>query len=79
MKSVLTKTSQKAWSGHILCVAHLRIFRCVAYAQVQEAKRKKLDDRGEKCIFIGYGKESKAYRLYNPQIKKGGKYRCSLQ
>ena len=31
-----------------------------------KTKRKKLDDCGEKCIFIGYNEESKAYKLYNP-------------
>ena len=32
--------------------------------------RKKLDDKSEKCIFIGYSEESKKYRLYNPISKK---------
>ena len=29
-----------------------------------------MDNKGEKCIFIGYSEESKAYRLYNPSTKK---------
>jgi len=33
---------------------------------VLETKRKKLDDCGEKCIFIGNSEESKVYKLYNP-------------
>ncbi|XXG89957.1 hypothetical protein AAC387_Pa12g1836 [Persea americana] len=69
-KSVRNKTPQEAWSGHKPSLAHLKIFGCVAYAQVPEAKRKKLDDRGEKCIFIRYSEESKAYKLYNPLTKK---------
>jgi len=32
--------------------------------------RRKLDDRSQKCIFVGYSEESKAYRLYNPITKK---------
>ena len=32
--------------------------------------RRKLDNRSQKCIFIGYSEESKAYRLYNPITKK---------
>ena len=51
-------------------VAHLRIFGCVAYAQIPEAKGKNHDDRGEKCIFIGYSEEFKAYKLYNPLTKR---------
>jgi hypothetical protein len=63
-------TPQEAWSGYKPSVAHLRIFGCVAYAQVPKAKRRKLDDRGEKCIFVGYSEESKAYKLYNPLTNK---------
>ncbi|KAI3700974.1 hypothetical protein L2E82_45615 [Cichorium intybus] len=51
-------------------VVHLRIFGCIAYAHVPDQKRKKLDDKGEKCIFVGYDKRSKAYKLYNPLTKK---------
>ena len=32
--------------------------------------RRKLDQRNQKCIFVGYSEESKAYRLYNPITKK---------
>lgn len=69
-KSVRHKTPEEAWSGHKPRVGHLKIFGCIAYAHVPEQQRKKLDDRGEKCIFIGYDKRSKAYRLYNPLTKK---------
>ena len=31
---------------------------------------KKIDDRSEKYIFIGYSDQSKAYRLFNPITKK---------
>ncbi|GMJ14865.1 hypothetical protein HRI_005155700 [Hibiscus trionum] len=34
------------------------------------AKRSKLDDKGEKCIFLGVCEQSKAYKLYNPITKK---------
>ncbi|KAK2988354.1 hypothetical protein RJ640_001539 [Escallonia rubra] len=33
-------------------------------------QRKKLDDKSEKFIFIGYSQESKGYKLYNPVDKK---------
>ncbi|GAA0165160.1 hypothetical protein LIER_20632 [Lithospermum erythrorhizon] len=32
--------------------------------------RKKLDDKGEKCLFIGYSDLSKAYKFYNPETEK---------
>ena len=47
----------------------MRVFGCVAYAHVPDQLRKKLDSKGEKCVFIGYCDESKAYKLYNPSTK----------
>jgi len=64
------KTPHEAWSGYTPNVTHLRIFGCVAYIQVPEVKKKKLDNHNEKCIFIGYSEESKVYKLYNPLTKK---------
>jgi hypothetical protein len=64
------KVPQEAWSGTKLIVVHLRTFGCIAYAHIPSKLRKKLDDRSEKCIFIGYSETSKAYILYNPITKK---------
>ncbi|GMJ06888.1 hypothetical protein HRI_004358000 [Hibiscus trionum] len=63
-------TLNEAWSGKKPGIGHLKIFGCIAYAHIPEQIRKKLDDRGEKCIFIGYDERSKAYRLYNHLTKK---------
>lgn len=65
-KSVNLKTSEEAWSSFKPSVAHLRVFGCIAYAKILEARRTKLDDKGEKCIFLGYGDRSMGYKLYNP-------------
>ena len=51
-------------------VEQLRVFGCVAYAHVPKEKRKKLDDKGVKCIFTRYSPKSKAYRLYDPLNNK---------
>ena len=32
--------------------------------------RRKIDNKGEKCIFLGVSDKSKAYKLYNPNTKK---------
>ena len=48
----------------------MRVFGCVAYAHVPDQLRRKLDSKGEKCVFVGYCDESKAYKLYNPSTKK---------
>jgi Reverse transcriptase (RNA-dependent DNA polymerase) len=63
-------TPQEAWSGEKPTISHLRVFGSVAYAQIPEAKRKKLDDREKKCIFISNSETSKAYKVYNPVTNK---------
>ncbi|CAB4028654.1 Hypothetical predicted protein, partial [Paramuricea clavata] len=45
---------------------HLRVFGCEAYAHVPKDERKKLDSKARKCILLGYGTETKGYRLYDP-------------
>ncbi|KAM7520343.1 hypothetical protein LguiB_019305 [Lonicera macranthoides] len=67
---VKNMTPEEAWNGQRPAVDYFRIFGCIAYARVPDAKRKKLDDKGEKCIFLGVSDESKAYKLYNPITKK---------
>lgn len=42
----------------------------VAYSHIPDQKRRKLDDKGDKCIFLGVSEQSKAYKLYNPITKK---------
>eukprot|EP00253_Pinus_taeda_P036700 PITA_36700 len=69
-KAVMNKVPKEAWSGRKQGVTHMRVFGCVAYAHIPDQLRRKLDSKGEKCIFIGYSEESKAYRLYIPSTKK---------
>ena len=69
-KAVMNRIPEEAWSGQKQTVTHMRVFGCVAYAHVPDQLRKKLDSKGEKCVFIGYCDESKAYKLYNPSTKK---------
>ena len=51
-------------------VSFLSVFRCNAYAHMPEEKRKKLDKKSERCIFIGYPNDSKGYKFYSPATKK---------
>ena len=69
-KAVMNKVPKEAWNGRKQGVTHMRVFGCVAYAHIPDQLRRKLDNKGEKCIFIGYSEESKAYRLYIPSTKK---------
>jgi hypothetical protein len=68
--SVQNKTPEEAWSGRKPVVDYFRIFGCIAYAHIPDVKRKKLDEKAEKCIFLGVSDVSKAYKLYNPLTKK---------
>ena len=47
-----------------------KFFGCVAYAHIPDELRKKLDKKGHKCIFVGYYKDRKAYKLYDPIERK---------
>jgi hypothetical protein len=47
-------------------VVHLKVFCCVTYAHVPDELRKKLDNKGNKIIFVGYYEDTKAYKLYDP-------------
>ncbi|KAH0632884.1 hypothetical protein KY284_035670 [Solanum tuberosum] len=62
-------TLEEAWSGQQPDVQHLRVFRCIAFAHVPDQKRTKLDDKANKCVFMGVSRESKDYKLYNPISK----------
>lgn len=43
---------EETWNGKKLCIAHMRVFRSLAYAMVIDEKRCKLNRRGIKCMFL---------------------------
>ena len=51
-------------------ISYLKIFGCVAYAHVLVEKRRKLDDKRKKYVFIGYSNETKGYMLFDPITTK---------
>ena len=63
-------TPKEAWSGRRPAVNHFKIFGCIAYAHILYEKRSKLDNKGQKYIFLGVSNHSKAHKLYNPITKK---------
>ena len=64
------KVPQEAWTSMNHSVSHLKFFGCVAYAHVPDELRRKLDKKGQKCIFVGYSEDTKAYKLYDPVARK---------
>ena len=59
-------TPYEAWTTEKPTVAHLRVFGSDAYAHIPKDERGKLDPKAKKCIFVGYGEETKGYRLFDP-------------
>ncbi|KAD4385131.1 hypothetical protein E3N88_25299 [Mikania micrantha] len=62
------KTPYELWYGRKPNLSYLRVWGCEAY--VKRETSNKLDPRGEKVIFVGYPKETKAYYFYHPTDKK---------
>ena len=60
------KTPHEVWTGKKPSLSHLRVFGCDAYVHVPKEKRTKLDNKSERCIFIGYKDGLKGYKLWNP-------------
>ena len=52
-KSVQNMTPQEAWSGFKPSVLHLRVFGSIVFSHVPKDLRTKLDEKGEKFVFIG--------------------------
>ena len=69
-KSVKNKIPKEAWTCMNHSVSHLKVFGCVTYAHVLDELRKKLDKKGQKCIFVGYSEDTKVYKLYDPVARK---------
>ena len=57
------------WSKHF--VAHLIIFGCESFMHVPKEKRSKLDNKAEKCIFVGYKDGIKGYKENSLQSRYG--------
>ena len=64
------KTPFEVWVGYKPSVLNLKVFGCICYTHIPEAKRDKLDKKAEAGIFIGYSSITKGYRIYQPVAKK---------
>ena len=65
MKALKEDTPEGMLFGRKAKVSHLKVFGCIAYAQVLKKLQKKLEPNGEKLIMIGYSKHIKGYHLWN--------------
>ena len=69
-RSLNGKTPYEAWTGNISDVSNLKEFGCQFFFQNSNPERGKFDERGKKGIFLGYSDQSKAYRVWVPDVKK---------
>ena len=65
-KVVKHATPEEKWNGWKPDISNFKVFGCECWAHIPDHKQKKLDSKSHKCIFIGYSKDSKAYRLFDP-------------
>ena len=66
-KSVET-TPYELWHGKKPNLSFLKAWGCEAY--VKKLQPDKLESKSEKCIFVGYPKETIGYTFYNPAESK---------
>ena len=51
-------------------VEHLRVFGCTAYVLIPDEKRRKLDPKSMKGVFVGYPEGSKGYKIFIPETRR---------
>ncbi|GAU22332.1 hypothetical protein TSUD_106600 [Trifolium subterraneum] len=61
-KKLIDKVPEEVWSKCKPSVTHFKVFGSLSYKHVPDARRKKLDDKSEPMVFVGYHRTG-AYRL----------------
>jgi hypothetical protein len=61
----LDQVPEEIWTGCKQSAKHLRVFGSLCYMHIPHAKRRKLRDKSEPMILVGYH-ETGAYMLYHP-------------
>ena len=68
--AVVGMTPYEAWTGEKPGVDGLRVFGCQVFVHIPKDERKKFDSKSRKCVLLGYGANTKGYRLYDPATGK---------
>uniref|UniRef100_A0A2N9GEX0 Integrase catalytic domain-containing protein n=1 Tax=Fagus sylvatica TaxID=28930 RepID=A0A2N9GEX0_FAGSY len=64
------KVAEEVWTGQEVDYSFMRIFGCPAYVHISGEDRSKLDPKSKKCIFLGFKKGVKGYKLWDPIAQK---------
>jgi hypothetical protein len=65
-KALKNITLKESWTKIKPDVSHFCLFGSIARAHIPDEKRKALQPKSEKCIFVGYSEYVKGYRLLQP-------------
>src|ERR1043165_8690002 len=68
-KILKNKVPKEVWSDKRPSVNHLKVFGSMCYNNIPDARRRKLDNKSEPMILVGYHKTG-AYRIFNPVNEK---------
>ncbi|KAL6313137.1 hypothetical protein AAG906_019607 [Vitis piasezkii] len=64
------KVAEEVWTGSPVDYSGLRVFGCPAYVHIPNEERSKLDAKSRQCIFLGYQKRVKDFKLWDPKANK---------
>ena len=64
------KVAKEVWTGNEVDYSRLRVFGCPAYTHIAREERSKLDAKFRQCIFLGFQKEVKDFKLWDPKANK---------
>lgn len=66
----IDKTPEEVWSGKRTDLSDLRIFGSTIMVHIPKEKRRKLDFKSMKLIFVGYDNDSKGFRCIDKSTRK---------
>src|ERR1700733_1595984 len=67
----LRAVQREAWYGKRPSIRHYRIWGCPAYVHIPKEKRKKLQNKAWKGVFVRYREDNThIYRIYDPSTRK---------
>jgi hypothetical protein len=69
-KALQNITLEEAWTKIKPDVSHFRVFGSIAWDHILDEKRKALQPKSKKCIFVGYFEDVKGYILFQPHCNE---------
>jgi hypothetical protein len=64
------KVAKEVWTRQEVDYSFMRIFECLEYVHISGEDKSKLNPKSKKCIFLGFKKGVKGYKLWDPVAQK---------